>query len=305
MYRLRGGSLSVRLISVMKKRYRLILTILLLLTCTAQSNAVCEVLILRDEAAPLSDIVNEFRKTVRCETKEMISQGYSPGRANNADMIFAVGVDAVTATAKVDRIPVIFTAIKNSHYALSSEKPNFHSVRLNVSLARQIAIIARVMPDVRRIGILYNPQVSGTLLGDAQSAAAQNEIELVTRRIVQPKDVAAALNGLKGKIDALLLIPDHIVITPDTTDFIGLYSLEQRIPVVAFSPKYLKLGAAMTISASPADVGKKAALLAQMLLAGDKVGRNSDVDVPQVDVNEVITRRLGIKVDYSAIKGMK
>ena len=63
------------------------------------------------------------------------------------------------------------------------------------------------------------------------------------------------------------VLPDITVITPETIEFLLLFSLENRIPVFTFSEKYVESGALMSIIIDAFDIGCQAGEMAKAIQA--------------------------------------
>ena len=55
--------------------------------------------------------------------------------------------------------------------------------------------------------------------------------------VSRPNDVPAALNALKGMVDALLMLPDTTVVTAETVESFLLFSQNNNIPVISLRRK--------------------------------------------------------------------
>ena len=87
-----------------------------------------------------------------------------------------------------------------------------------------------------------------------------------------------SIQDMKGKIDVFWMLPDLTVITPETIEFMLLFSLENKIPVFAFSEKYVELGAFMSIGVDAFDIGIQAGEMAEKILSGGDLTNARHVD---------------------------
>jgi putative ABC transport system substrate-binding protein len=104
------------------------------------------------------------------------------------------------------------------------------------------------------------------------------------------------MNGLSAELDAIWLRPDPALISPTLLQALALVSLEKRIPLLAFAPKYLEYGAAMAIYSSPEQLGQQAADLVKRLLRDPSAEATLPEDGREVTVltNERIIQNLGL-----------
>jgi putative ABC transport system substrate-binding protein len=94
------------------------------------------------------------------------------------------------------------------------------------------------------------------------------------------------------------MLPDQTVVTPQTLDHIFFFSLENRLPIITFAEKYLKLGAVLSVSFDPTDMGKQAGELALTILNGTNVSDLAPVQVRKADiqVNRLTAKLLGLDI---------
>ena len=108
------------------------------------------------------------------------------------------------------------------------------------------------------------------------------------------------VNGLKKLLDEsdlLLAFADPQIYNSHTIQNILLGSFRAQVPMVAFSPAYVRAGALLAVHSTPSQIGQQAGALARGVLQGQPLG------VPQyplqfeVSVNEHVARSLGLKLD--------
>lgn len=216
-------------------------------------------------------------------------------RERKPDLILAVGMEALQKVKRVSHIPIVYIMVLNPSMVLDEER-NVTGVGMTIAPEKQLALLHRVLPGTRRIGLLYDPKKSGLFVKRAQSAARDLRIDLLSREVTHARAVPGVLKSLKGVVDALWLIPDTTVVTPETAELIMLFSLENAVPVSAFSAKYLEMGALMSFDVNASDMGRQAGALAAKILSGTKVHDLPAVDAenPLITINAAVARKLRI-----------
>jgi putative ABC transport system substrate-binding protein len=187
-------------------------------------------------------------------------------RTSDAALLLAVGVKAAqVAKLEVPDIPVVFCMVldadKHDLKAL-----NMTGIRLEVPIERQLNTIRTVLPSLKRLGVLYDPEKTGTLVEAARHQAKSMGVELIARQVHAEKDVPSTLRMLLLQVDALWLIPDSTVVTEATLKFVMSTALDSNLPVIGFSPELVRSGALLGMSVNYEDVGRQAGLLAKKIL---------------------------------------
>lgn len=192
-------------------------------------------------------------------------------RAERPDLIIAVGLKAALA-AKLeifDSPIVICMVMAPESYEFTA--PNLYGVYMRAPIEQQLASLHALMPQAKRIGVLYDERFSGPTIQDAALQAEKLGLQLVPAIIAAPDDVPIALRALIPKIDALWLIQDQTVVTEQSVRFILETTLDAKVPVFAFSATLVQQGALGALVVDAADAGRQAGHLGKRLLRKELV----------------------------------
>ncbi|WP_447969698.1 ABC transporter substrate-binding protein [Nitrospira sp. M1] len=191
-------------------------------------------------------------------------------RSLHASFIVAVGLKAALVVRQgLPSIPSIFCMVLDpAKYDLT--KSRMAGIALEIPFKDQIQSLQDVLPSVKRVGVIYNAQKTGRIVKDATSEATILGMELVARAVSSEKDVPASLRAIVHDIDALWLLPDSTVVTPESFDFLLRTTLEANVPVIGFSADLVRKGALLSVHFNYEDVGKQAARLAEQFLEGQQ-----------------------------------
>ncbi|MDX8400088.1 MAG: ABC transporter substrate binding protein, partial [Gallionellaceae bacterium] len=125
-----------------------------------------------------------------------------------------------------------------------------------------------IMPKMNTIGMIYDPTRSQAMIQKAQLAARKLGLKLVTKSVPSQKAVPEAVRQLLGKIDALMIIPDRTVVTPESFKYFLLTTLENKIPFLSPSEIFVERGALASLTPDFTDIGKQSCELAKSLISG-------------------------------------
>jgi ABC-type uncharacterized transport system substrate-binding protein len=258
---------------------------------------------------PYNDAIRGFKSVCRARTASLISADLDEvdiaGRVQkeHPDLILAVGMDALEKIRKISDVPIVYLMVLNPH-PFTQNNQLITGVSMYVQAEKQLAAFQQVLPHASRIGIMYDPVKSGAFVQKAQKIAAGAGLELVTRKVQNSRDAATALDGMKGKIDALWLLPDTSVVNPGTIDLLLLSAIEYRIPVFTFSEKYTEKGALFSLEVDAAEAGRQAGDMANRILNGTDMSRidNADARGGNLSINLIVAKKLGLTVNNSVIR---
>lgn len=219
-------------------------------------------------------------------------------RASDATLVLAVGLKAAMASKlEIVDTPIIFTMVLDpAKHDLAP--PNMTGVLFEVPLDRQFSAIRSALPGVKRIGVLYDPSKTAQTIEDARRHATARGFDLVASQVSSEKDVPTALRNLLPTIGALWLAPDSTVLTDESLRFILNSALDQTVPVIGFSPEFVRSGALMSLSVNYGDVGRQAGQLARKILDGQASLPLKPVPADRIKMtlNMKTARFLGIEI---------
>lgn len=188
------------------------------------------------------------------------------------DLIVTVGTQATLAvTRRVHDIPVVFSLVLitgDSEYLLQHRPPNVTGAAMDIPIRLQFERMKDVIPDLKRVGVIFNPDLSRGSVDQAREAAGAAGLALVEIPVSDEAQVLREVQSLKGKVEALWSVADSTVFTPRSVDSILLLTLRDGIPFVGLSPSFVKAGALLSFSCDYADVGAQSAEQALEILAG-------------------------------------
>jgi putative ABC transport system substrate-binding protein len=288
---------------------RIALLILTLILLSAPCDAAQKVLVLQSmRVTPYDEALRGVRSVVSGTFKRVViseMDGVDVARTvrdERPDVILAIGTEALARVRRVKDTPIVYLMVLDPQNALTSGE-NLTGVSMNVPPERQLAALQSLMPRLKRIGIPYNPSRSGVLARKAQSAARSLGIEPVSRELRSARDVIPVAEGMKGEVDAIWMLPDTTLATPESIEFLLLFSLANRIPILAFSDKYVQMGAIMALDIDPYDLGRQAGDLVRRILSGTPLEQVQRVEPRSMvmTVNAKVARKLGLTLSEEAL----
>ncbi len=217
-------------------------------------------------------------------------------RASNVSLVVAVGFKAALA-AKVEivDVPIVYMMVLDplKHQLTAA---NMTGTLLEVPVERQLKIMRTFLPAIHRLGTLYDPAKTSSLVTDAMRQAIISDFQLNGLPVESEKDVPQQLRTLLSDVEALWLIPDSTVLTSESIRFILELALARQIPVIGFSPEFTRLGALLSMSVNYSDVGRETGLLAKRILDGERLLPLNPVPIERfkITVNLKTARFLGI-----------
>lgn len=227
-------------------------------------------------------------------------------RRAEPELILAVGLDALNALDEIQEIPIVFVMLLCPECD-STPRENVTGVNMTPSVGIQLGKIHDMLPDVHSIGVVFNPEKTGWLVENASKAADSMGIDILEAPVASAREVPTKLAGIRDRAQLIWMLPDVTVMTRQTIEFFLLFSMENRIPLIAFSEKYVDIGAFMAFGLDPKDMGRQAGEMANMILSGKPA---CDLPVQEarkvsVTVNRALAEKFGVLLNESQLGTVK
>jgi putative tryptophan/tyrosine transport system substrate-binding protein len=208
-------------------------------------------------------------------------------REEHPRLIIAVGDRALAFAEKQHSTPVLYMMALNP-----KPRQRMSGVSMLLDPARYLSTFESL--GTRRVGVIYDPARSGAYVRRAQAAARKTGIDLVTREVHAQKETPAMLESLRGKVDALWMLPDITAVSPVSTEAYFFFSQREGVPVVTFADIYLSMGGAVALGIDRYDIGKQLGEMAQSVLDGTAIENIASESPRRVVIksNDGVLRRL-------------
>ncbi|MCD6506757.1 ABC transporter substrate-binding protein [Candidatus Poribacteria bacterium] len=294
-------------------RWITIFTLILLAAQIAQPERKPRIAVIKSrDIIPFNRAIEGFKSVVDGEICEYDMSGeLKNGRyikeiiqVRGYDLIFAVGTLAAITASKIRGIPSVYCMVINPDRFGLQHKGHMTGVSARLPAQLTLAKFKEMLPTLRRIGVIYNPDKTGYLIDEAKDAADKLHLALVERPVETRRDVASSLSELWGKIDALWLLPDPVLLWEDTFRYVAAEATARGVPIFAFSRSMVKSGAFAAVLPDYRGMGIQAGWLARKILQGcspSKLGFIQPISC-RVALNVKIAKLLGIDLPKSIIE---
>jgi len=173
---------------------------------------------------------------------------------------------------------------------LSSQTPDL--------AGKQLELLREVVPGLRRFAILANPDNSYVALEVREIRAATRTLglEAALFEIRRAEDIALAFEGLKGRADALYILPDPLLFTNRLR--INTLALGMRLPTMHMLREYVEASGLISYGPKWPNQWRRAADYVDKILRGAKP---ADLPVEQptrfdLIINLTTAKALGLTI---------
>jgi len=204
-------------------------------------------------------------------TAQTIAQRFNQ---NKVDLVLAIATpSAQTAANVLKNTPVLITAVTDPVEAgivKSMEKPgaNITGTTDMNPVAKQLELIRNFLPEVKDIGILYNPgEVNSTVqVKLAKEKAKEMGVNLEEATVSNSSEVSLAVSSLVDNVDAIYVPTDNIIVSAMPT--VLQIAHNRKIPVFASENNSVEQGAVATLGIDYYQLGRQTGSMAARILNG-------------------------------------
>ena len=236
-------------------------------------------------------------------TATLIANNY---KADKKDLVFGIATPSAQQLANnITDIPVLFSAVTdpasakilNSNVTGTSDKVD------NVS--QQLDLLLKLKPNVKKIGVWYNPCEQNSLgqIAEIQKRAKEKKLEVVLQGITNFGELAQATKNLLTQVDALYLPTDNLVVSG--MQLITSEAINAKKIVVVSENSSVEIGALFTMGIDYYELGKRTGQMAVEILNGKPVSQVPFETSKQLKlyVNKKTAKALGIDINNPLFKG--
>ena len=225
-----------------------------------------------------------------------------------SDLILAVATPGASAVKeKTADIPVLFTAVTDpagSGLVASNDAPgaNLTGTSDMNPVAQQIALGKQLIPDAKKVAIMYCSSESNSKIQSdlAEAAIKEQGMESVVKTISAIDEAKSAIESLKGQVDFIYIPTDNTLADGMTT--VSAAANECGIPTIVGESGMVGNGAFATYGINYYELGKTTAAMAVKVLKGEAepasmpIEYQTDEGVLEVAINTETADKLGITI---------
>lgn len=227
--------------------------------------------------------------------------------------IVAIATPAAQAVvASTKTVPVVYSGVTDPVAAQlvkgwQASGTNVTGVSDKLPLDKQVALIKRVVPKAKTVGMVYNP-------GEANSVVVVKELKtllakegMMLREAAAPRtvDIGSAAKSLVGKVDVIYTNTDNNVVS--AYEALVKVANESKVPLVAADTDSVKRGAIAALGINYGDLGVQTGKIVVRILKGEKPGAipSETSDKLELFVNTSAAEKQGVTLSQDLIKEAK
>jgi putative ABC transport system substrate-binding protein len=216
-------------------------------------------------------------------------------------VIVAVGSDAVHAVlARESPCKIVSTMTLEADGAGPTAQAGrvTAAVHLDIPIHTLIAELRKVFPERTRVGLIRNPGRGGYPAPQSHTQPLDPGLQIAD--CTTADELLPVFLAFRKKVDFVVCLPDGALYNGATARPLIMASLENHLPIVGFSPAFLRAGAAVAIYPDYRAIGQQTAdLVRRCLEPGDCASWETPRKIDMA-VNAKVLRMLGMEFKAAA-----
>ncbi|WP_175970693.1 ABC transporter substrate-binding protein [Burkholderia sp. BCC0322] len=194
------------------------------------------------------------------------------------DVIVAIATPAAQAVvASTKSVPVVYSGVTDPVAAQlvkgwGPSGTNVTGVSDKLPLDRQVALIKRVVPNAKTVGMVYNPGEANSVVVVKALKEILGKQGMTLKEAAAPRtvDIGPAAKSLIGKVDVIYTNTDNNVVS--AYEALVKVANEAKIPLVAGDTDSVKRGGIAALGINYGDLGRQTGKVVARILKGEKPG---------------------------------
>lgn len=229
---------------------------------------------------------------------------------DNPDVIVAIATPSAQAVvASTKSIPVVYSAVTDPVAAqlvptMEPSGTNVSGVSDTLALEKQIELIRQVVPDAKRVGMVYNPGEANSVVvvERLRELLPESDMTLVEATAARTVDVGAAARSLVGKVDVIYTSTDNNVVS--AYEALVKVGTDAKVPLIASDTDSVVRGAIAALGVNYYDLGLQTGKMVIRILEGENPGDIASETSEKLElyVNLDAAKKQGVELDDALIK---
>nr|WP_086941036.1 ABC transporter substrate-binding protein [Thaumasiovibrio occultus] len=226
------------------------------------------------------------------------------------DVLVGIATPSAQALASSTKnLPVVFTAVTDpvgANLVTQLEQPGGNVTGLSdlSPVGQHVALMAEIVPELKSIGVVYNPgEANSVALVDLLKAAAtERGVEVVEATVLKSSEVLSAAQIVGSKTDVIYAPTDNTVAS--AIDALVIGATQAKTPIVGAETSYVDSGALAALGFDYYQVGVQTAAYVDAILKGTPAGE-LDVKVAvgsDLAINKAQADKLGLTLPAAVLE---
>ena len=224
----------------------------------------------------------------------------------DAALVLSIGTKASRLAVQVIKNrPIVFAMVLNpveEGLVTLTPKPvkpqnQVTGVAARISPQAYIDYAKKIQPHIKKIGVLYTPQLYGDYINELSRYAKLKNIEVIHKKVASKRVFTAKFQAvIKQNVDLYMILPDFKIYDSHAVQYTLLNTFKAGIPCIGPSFNFVKSGALWGLTIAPQKMGEHTAQLIHRLLDTGRTIPWVYAHSHGLSLNVMTAQKLGIEI---------
>lgn len=226
--------------------------------------------VLSSNSSPYMQAYSGFQQSFGQNVPLYVLSQEEPRISSRTRIIVAIGGKAALYSYPQD-VVLIYCMAPGTKVKPYEHRGSLIKIHTSPAVSLTLSKFKKLQPSLKTIAVLW----SGDSIQDYFEQKSEIEkklgIEMLSFRIRNPDDLPDHLRSLKGRVNAIWLPPDAVMVTPKNFTTIKEFTLANGIPFYVPTDALVQQGALASVNSSYEEIGALAGKLARQALTTESL----------------------------------
>ncbi len=275
-----------------------ILIILMMMPVVALSEANLPVTaVLSSQSGPYRDALTGLELELGTTIQSFVLSQDKP-KINKATRVVAAFGSKAALLNYPDNVILVYAMAPGT----AIETKNSIGICMEPDAAVLLANLRIIQPNLKRLGVLWQSLRFENYIRQLRKASAPLNISIESVHLTNNKDVPDNLRTIYGKIDAIWLPPDPLLLNAASLAVFMEFSRSNHIPLFVPTRGLAEEGAAASVGPSFREIGRLTGIAVRQTLANLHPGNNLYAVNIELIINKSAAAQVGLKIPEEILR---
>ena len=239
-------------------------------------------------------------------TNTQVAQKFAADKLDLVCGIATPSAQALYNSCYEKKIPVVFNAVSdpvaaNLAKSRTEAMDGISGVSDELPVEAQLKLIREMMPDAKKLGILYTTSEANSVstIKTYEEKVGEFGFELVTKGVANAAEIPQAAETVAGQVDCITNLTDNTVV--NNLNVLLEKATAHNVPVFGSEEEQVGNGCVASAGIDYIELGKKAGVIAAKVLKGEDISSipYETMTESKITVNPKAAQTIGLEIPQS------
>lgn len=255
------------------------------------------VAVLGSDIGPYREALDGLRRELGEDIPFFTLAHGEPDLPKSARVVVAFGNKAALRSYPAN-VPLVYALAPGTIVA----DPGAVKIAMEPDHAVLVDVLKRLQPGLKNLGLLWVSPRFKAYAKELQDAARPRGVALETAALESSADLPDELRRLDGRVDALWLVPDPLLVNATSLSVLVEFSRHNKVPLFVSTEGLLKEGATASIGPTFREIGRLAGVAARRAAGGEKQANKHYPIAVRVVISRTSAKEAGLELSEESLR---